>query len=102
MALKDLIRPALPPPTPAAERPPGITCEKFLRSEGRRCAHYLTSGACALATEFMCVEWLKLNGPNKRGPPVLAAPAVEPPPVVVEPPKPLPSARDLFGKGGAE
>ena len=61
MALKDLIPPT---PTPAAERPPGITCEKFLRSERRRCAHYLASGACALASEFMCVEWLKLNGPD--------------------------------------
>lgn len=61
MALKDLIPPT---PTPAAERPPGITCEKFLRSEGRRCAHYLASGACSLASEFMCVEWLKLNGPD--------------------------------------
>ncbi len=61
MALKDLIPPT---PTPAAERPPGITCEKFLRSEGRRCAHYLASGACALASEVMCVEWLKLNRPD--------------------------------------
>ncbi len=63
MALKDLIPPT---PTPAAERPPGITCEKFLRSEGRRCAHYLQSGACALASEFMCVEWLRLNGPDAQ------------------------------------
>ena len=35
MALKDLIRPA---PTPAAERPPGITCEKYTRGEGKRCS----------------------------------------------------------------
>lgn len=63
MALKDLIPPKA---TPAAERPAGITCEKFLRSEGRRCAHYLANGACALASEFMCVEWLKLNGPAAR------------------------------------
>ena len=61
MALKDLIKLT---PTPASERPPGITCEKFLRSEGRRCAHYLANGACALTSEFMCVEWLKVNGPD--------------------------------------
>ena len=60
MALKDLIKLT---PTPA-ERPPGITCEKFLRAEGRRCAYYLANGACALASEFMCVEWLKVNGPD--------------------------------------
>lgn len=60
MALKDLIKPR----TPARERPPGITCAKFQRAEGRRCAHYLASGACALPDEFMCVEWLKLNGPD--------------------------------------
>ena len=34
MALKDLIRPA---PTPAAERPPGITCETYTSGEGKRC-----------------------------------------------------------------
>jgi hypothetical protein len=35
MAIKDLIRPELPPPTPAAERPPNITCEKYTRGEGQ-------------------------------------------------------------------
>lgn len=65
MALKDLIPPST---TPAAERPPGITCEKFLRAGGRRCAHYVATGACALASEFICVEWLKLNGPDARRP----------------------------------
>jgi hypothetical protein len=63
MALKDLIPPT---PTPAAERPQGISCEKYLRSEGRRCAHYLANGACALATDFMCVVWLKVNGPDAQ------------------------------------
>lgn len=63
MALKDLIPPTT---TPAAERPSGISCEKYLRSGGRRCAHYLANGACALATEFMCVEWIKLNDPDAR------------------------------------
>ena len=83
MALKDLIRPA---PTPAAERPPGITCEKYTRGEGKRCIHYAANGACALPDEFMCVEWLKANGPKHA----------HSLPVVTEPPKPaLP--RDLFG-----
>lgn len=41
MAIKDLVRPELPPPTPAAERPPNITCEKYTRGEdGKRCIHF--------------------------------------------------------------
>jgi len=35
MVLKDLIGPA---PTPAAERPPGITCEKYTRGNAFRLA----------------------------------------------------------------
>ena len=90
MALKDLIRPA---PTPAAEPPPGITCEKYVRGEGRRCVHYVANGACALPDEFMCVEWLKANGPK----PALAQSRSLP--VVADQPKPepRPQARDLFG-----
>lgn len=88
MALKDLIRPAPLPPTPAAERPPGITCAKYTRSEGKRCVHYVSNGACALPDEFMCVEWLKANGPKP------AADAPNPSPVVETP---TPQARDLFG-----
>jgi hypothetical protein len=81
MTLKDLIRPA---PTPAARRPPGITCEKYTRGEGRRWIHYAANGAWALLDEFMCVEWLKANGPK----PAHSLP------VVTEPPK---LAGDLFG-----
>lgn len=88
MALKDLIRPAPLPPTPAAERPPGITCAKYTRSEGKRCVHYVSNGACALPDEFMCVEWLKANGPKP------AADAPKSLPVVAAP---KPEARDLFG-----
>jgi hypothetical protein len=84
MALKDLIRPAPPPPTPAAERPPGITCEKYTRGEGKRCLHFQQGGTCALPDEFVCTEWQKHNGPNKR-----ALPVVDAAPVAVEPPKPL-------------
>ncbi|MBC7174052.1 MAG: hypothetical protein H5U40_16540 [Polyangiaceae bacterium] len=85
MALKDLIKAAPPPPTPAAERPTGITCEKYTRGEGKRCVHYVSNGACALPDEFMCVEWLKANGSK----------AAHSLPVVTEASKPV--ARDLFG-----
>lgn len=83
MALKDLIKPA---PTPAAERPAGITCENYSKGDGKRCAHYVAGGACALPTEFMCVEWLKHNGPAPAPNPT------EPPKVVLQP-----LGRDLFG-----
>ncbi len=60
-------------------RPAGITCEKYVRGEGKRCRHYLTNGGCALSDEFMCVEWLKVNGHRR---PTASASA---------------SAKDLFG-----
>ena len=64
MAIKDLVRPELPPPTPAAERPPGITCEKYTRGEGKRCIHFQQGGTCALPDEVVCTELQKHNGPN--------------------------------------
>ena len=76
MALKHLLRPE---PTPAAERPAGITCPKYVRGEGKRCVHFKPGGACALPDEFMCVEWLKRNSPS-------TAAAVAPPPTA--PPHP--------------
>jgi hypothetical protein len=91
MALKDLVRPA--PPTPADQRPPGITCEKYTRGEdGKRCIHFQQGGTCALPDEFVCTEWQKHNGPNKR-----SLPVVSPAPVVEKAPAPKPVARDLFG-----
>lgn len=93
MALKDLIRPAVPPPTPASERPPSITCEKYTRGEGKRCIHFQQGGTCALPDEFVCTEWQKHNGPNKRTLLVVAEAPVPP----VEPRKPATPARDLFG-----
>ena len=87
MAIKDLVRPELPPPTPAAERPPNITCERYTRGEdGKRCIHFQQGGTCALPDEFVCTEWQKHNGPNKRTL-LVVAPA----------PAPKPVARDLFG-----
>jgi hypothetical protein len=45
------------------DRKPNIDCSKYLPLPGsKRCRHYLDGGACALASEFMCVEWLKRNG----------------------------------------
>lgn len=77
MALKNLLRPT---PTPAAERPPGITCPKYVRGEGKRCLHFKSSGACALPDEFMCVEWLKRNGPpSSDAPPAPARAATSAP-----------------------
>jgi hypothetical protein len=41
---------------------PDIGCLRYQpRASSRRCRHYLDGGACALANEFMCVEWLKAN-----------------------------------------
>ena len=40
----------------------GFDCAHYLaRSGSKRCQHYLDGGACSLASEFMCVEWLKRN-----------------------------------------
>jgi hypothetical protein len=40
----------------------GVDCPKYQpRADSKRCAHYLDGGACALASELMCVEWLKRN-----------------------------------------
>jgi hypothetical protein len=48
--------------TDAEDRKPNIDCPKYLPlPDSKRCRHYLDGGACALASEFMCVEWLKRN-----------------------------------------
>src|SRR3989339_879774 len=39
-----------------------VTCPKYAPElNSKRCTHYLNKGACSLATEFMCIEWLKAN-----------------------------------------
>lgn len=50
----------------ARERPDGIECASYERASAtsKRCAHYVGDGACGLASEFMCVEWSKLNDPE--------------------------------------
>jgi len=50
------------------DKPAGITCEQYVRGEGKRCRHYLQNGACSLPGEFMCVEWLKKNGQRPPAP----------------------------------
>ena len=46
---------------------PEITCLSYGPKPGlRRCRHYLKGGACELPDEFMCVEWLKVNGHAAR------------------------------------
>jgi len=50
------------------DRPVGITCERYVRGEGKRCRHYLPNGGCSLPGEFMCVEWLKKNGQRPPAP----------------------------------
>jgi hypothetical protein len=52
----------MPTEMPAENRSPNIDCPKYLPLPGsKRCRHYLDGGACSLASEFMCVEWLKRN-----------------------------------------
>lgn len=72
----------LPSSTSDAERPPGITCEDYVRGDGKRCCHYVAGGGCALPGRGVCTEWLKHNRPT----PPLDAARVE---------TPAPSARDL-------
>jgi hypothetical protein len=76
-----------------APRPDGITCERFEAPAGsRRCAHYVGRGACGLEDEFMCVEWLRVNGhPSHKSLPIAPEPKAPAPP-----PEP-PIERDLFG-----
>jgi hypothetical protein len=50
-------------PHPNPNHRSGIDCPQYQPLSGsKRCQHYLDGGACALAAEFMCVEWLKRNG----------------------------------------
>lgn len=56
------------------DRPAGITCEKYVRGEGKRCRHYLANGGCALPDELMCVEWLKLNSHRTTAAPAESRP----------------------------
>ncbi|RKH94221.1 hypothetical protein D7Y15_42825 [Corallococcus sp. AB030] len=78
-------------PTAAQHRPPGVTCEAYVRGEGKHCLHYRTGGGCTLPSVGTCTEWLKVNRQ-------LQAPREEvAPPAPVPPAKSTPAAVDLFG-----
>ncbi|MDC0714274.1 hypothetical protein POL68_37780 [Stigmatella sp. ncwal1] len=78
-------------PTPALQRPPGVTCEAYVRDEDNRCLHYRPRGGCALPGVGTCTEWLKVNG-QARPPRDVAAP-----PAPVTQGKSAPATVDLFG-----
>ncbi|MCP3105369.1 hypothetical protein LZ198_41555 [Myxococcus sp. K15C18031901] len=78
-------------PTPASQRPPGVTCETYVRAEGSRCLHYRPGGACTLPVVGTCTEWLKVNR-QARPPREEVAP-----PTPVLPAKASSVAVDLFG-----
>jgi hypothetical protein len=45
--------------------PTPVTCPHYAPLPGeRQCRHYLPNGACDRPDEFLCVEWLKRNGPR--------------------------------------
>ncbi|RKH04395.1 hypothetical protein [Corallococcus carmarthensis] len=78
-------------PTAAQHRPPGVTCEAYVRGEGKHCLHYRTGGGCTLASISTCTEWLKVNR-QPRAPREEVAP-----PSSVPPAKSATGAVDLFG-----
>ncbi len=79
--------------TPNAVKPEGITCEFFSAPEGtKRCSHYVGRGVCGLDDEFMCVEWLRVNGhPSHKSLPIVRGASPESPPLEPH------VERDLFG-----
>ncbi|NOK05942.1 MULTISPECIES: hypothetical protein [Myxococcus] len=86
MALTHLLQ-----PTPAPQRPSGVTCEAYVRGEGKHCLHYRPGGGCTLPGVGTCTEWLKVNRQARPHRDVAA------PPALVPPAKAAPVAVDLFG-----
>ena len=78
-------------PTPATQRPPGVTCEAYVRGEGKHCLHYRPDGGCTLPGGGTCTEWLKVNRQARPHRDVAA------PPAPVPPAKSALVAVDLFG-----
>ncbi|CAM4543743.1 hypothetical protein [Myxococcus xanthus] len=88
MALTHLLQ-----PTPAPQRPSGVTCEAYVRGEGKHCLHYRHGGGCTLpGVGGTCTEWLKVNRQARPHREVAA------PHAPVPPPKAAPVAVDLFGQ----
>lgn len=51
------------PSLPITRGGEGYTCPHYVPAEGaKRCRSYLGNGACERPDQFMCVEWLKVNG----------------------------------------
>ncbi|WP_141621257.1 hypothetical protein [Myxococcus sp. AB036A] len=86
MALTHLLQ-----PTAAQQRPPGVTCEAYVRGEGKHCLHYRLGGGCTLPGVGTCTEWLKVNRQARPHRDVAT------PPVPAPPEKARPVAVDLFG-----
>ncbi|WP_338869342.1 hypothetical protein [Myxococcus stipitatus] len=87
MALTHLLQ-----PTPAPQRPPGVTCEAYVRGNGKHCLHYRPGGGCTLpGVGGTCTEWLKVNRQARPHRDVAA------PHVPVPPAKSSSAAVDLFG-----
>ncbi|QQR46202.1 hypothetical protein JKA73_08885 [Myxococcus xanthus] len=86
MALTHLLQ-----PTPAPQRPSGVTCEAYVRGEGKHCLHYRHGGGCTLPSVGTCTEWLKVNRQARPHRDVAT------PPVPAPPEKARPVAVDLFG-----
>ncbi|WP_434345705.1 hypothetical protein ACN6A1_27625 [Myxococcus virescens] len=87
MALTHLLQ-----PTPAPQRPSGVTCEAYVRGKGKHCLHYRHGGGCTLPdVGGTCTEWLKVNRQARSHRDVAA------PPAPVPPAKSVPAAVDLFG-----
>jgi len=87
MALTHLLQ-----PSPATQRPPGVTCGAYVRGEGKHCLHYRPGGGCTLpSVGGTCTEWLKVNRQARPHRDVAA------PPVPAPPAKSAPASVDLFG-----
>ncbi|MBU8900713.1 hypothetical protein KRR26_34415 [Corallococcus sp. M34] len=48
-------------PAPAPQRPPGVTCEDYVRSEDTRGLQYLPRGVCVLASGSVCTDWPRVS-----------------------------------------
>ncbi|GEL75657.1 hypothetical protein MVI01_74410 [Myxococcus virescens] len=69
-----------------------MTCEAYVRGEGKHCLHYRPGGGCTLPGVGTCTEWLKVNRQARPHRDVAAPPAPMPPA------KSAPVAVDLFGQ----
>ncbi len=58
--------------TPQLEKDNSFQCEHYIPiSENKRCQHYIKGGACSRSNEFMCSEWLRVNGHTQSNRPAV-------------------------------